>query len=214
MKPKLITLLVGKLFHPAPPAIAQQGFVWSGSVSLGARGVNDKANDPSKLNEYRDLDSNGIGIFDVRGRSSDYYINAFGENIGNDDQYFDFWGGRYGVFKYQVYSNELKHRFGSGSGALTPYTGVGGTTRTAVFPNPTVSTWNAFDNSLKRRDLGGFFEWSATSPWYFRVDANEVQRDGIKVMSANGVGFTGVFELPAPVDYTTRNFSVEGGYQS
>ena len=225
MKPKLISLLVANLFLAAPVAFAQQGFVWSGSVSLGARGVNDKANDPSKLNEYRDLDSNGIGIFDVRGRGSDYYINAFGENLGNDDQYFDLWGGRYGVFKYQIYSNELRHRFGSPPMVRSPYSGIGTTTLIAPFPaaaglaaSPVIvpSTWNAFDSSIERRDLGGFFEWSATSPWYFRVDANEVKREGVRTISgAQGTSpGNGFVELPRPVDWTTTNFSVEGGYQS
>jgi MtrB/PioB family decaheme-associated outer membrane protein len=60
------------------------------------------------------------------------------------------------------------------------------------------------------------FEWQATSPWYFRVDANEVRRDGINVIAgANGTspgnGFT---DLPAPIDWTTRTYSAEAGYST
>ena len=219
MRPKLMSILVANLLAAAPLAYAADGDVqWSGSVSAGARNVDDKATDPSKLNEYRDLGSgtSGIGGFELRGRGDRYYSNIYGENLGRDDQYLDLKGGSYGVFKYRLYSDELRHNFGSGPGALSPFSGIGGSTLTTTLPRPAVAAWNTFDHSYKRQNLGGMAEWQATSPWYFRTEANEVKREGINVFGgANGTspgnGFT---DLPSPISYTTRNYSAEAGYSA
>ena len=198
------------------PAAAQDRMEWSGSVSAGARHVDSDARDPSKLNEYRDLERGTSGIFgfELRGRSQDGYLNAYGENLGRDDQYLDLNGGRYNVFRYRLYSDQLRHNFGSGPGALSPFAGIGEPTITATLPNPNVATWGSFDHSYKRRDSGAMAEWQAASPWYFRVDANEVRREGVNVFSgANGTspgnGFT---DLPSPIEYKTRSVALEGGY--
>lgn len=219
MRPKLISILVANLLVASPLAFAQEGDQqWSGSVSVGARYVDDKTDDASKLNEYRDLGSGGTGIagFELRGRGDRYYTNVYGENLGQDDQYLDLKGGSYGRFKYRLYSDELRHNFGSGPGALSPFSGIGTSTLTATLPNPNVATWNTFDHSYTRRDLGGMAEWQATAPWYFRVDTNEVRREGVNVFAgANGTspgnGFT---DLPSPIAYTTRNISGEAGYST
>src|SRR6187397_3695379 len=113
MKPKLLALLIASMLAAAPPALAAEGDVVSGSVGIGYLHTNQNAQDPSKLNEYRDLDSGVLGIFDIRGRGEQFYFNGFGENLGRDDQYIDFNGGRYGVFKWRLYDNELRHNFGS-----------------------------------------------------------------------------------------------------
>jgi MtrB/PioB family decaheme-associated outer membrane protein len=209
-------MAVGLLFLAAPPGAAAEGLQFTGSIGLGLRNVNTNANDPSKANEYRDLSSGVLTNFDLRGRGDQDYINIFGENLGFDDQYFDMSGGRYDAFKYQLYSNSLRHNFGSGPGALSPFSGIGSSTLTAVFPNTNTNSWNNFDNSVKRVDTGGMFEVKITSPWYFRVDANEVQQNGTRVM-AGALGTSpgnGFAELPMPVDYTTRNTAFETGYQS
>src|SRR3982750_4928068 len=115
MRLTLISLAVASMFVAPPMAFAADGgFGLSGSAGIGLRNVNINAPDPSKAKEYRDLSNGVIGIFDVKGRGDEYYFNAFGENIGRDDQYLDFRGGKYGVFKYQLYDNELRHNFGSG----------------------------------------------------------------------------------------------------
>ena len=215
MKPKLISILIANIFLASPLAFAADGgLTWSGEASLGLRGVDEKARDASKLNEYRDLDSGPIGILDVRGRGDRYYVDAFGENFGRDDQYLDLRGGQYGVFKYRLYDNELRHNFGSGAGAISPYSGIGTPVLTATFPNTNTSTWNAFDNSYKRRDIGGMFEFSGNSPFYIRADANQVTFKGVRVISSTQSSFSGIVDLPSPVDYKTQNFTLEGGYQT
>ena len=215
MKPKLITMLVAGLFAPAFAQGQEAQPEWSGSVSLGVRNVAQSANDPSKLNEYRDLEEGGKAIFgfELRQRGDTSYFNGYGENLGRDDQYINLSGGRYGSFKYRLYDSELRHNFGSGPGARSPFNGIGGSTLTATLPNLNVNSWNTFDHSYKRKDFGGMFELQATSPWYFRVDANEVKREGINVFAgAKGTSpGNGFMDLPAPIDYTTRNYSAEVG---
>jgi MtrB/PioB family decaheme-associated outer membrane protein len=218
MKPRLLSVLVANLFVAAAPALAQEGMETSGSVSAGIRYVDNDAADPSKFTEYRDLEDGTSGIFgfEFRGRSQNNYFNAYGENLGADDQYLDLNGGRYQTFKYRIYQDHLRHNLGSGPGALSPFSGIGGGTITAPFPLPAVGAWNTFDHSYKRRDTGGMFEWQKASPWYFRVDANEIRRDGINVYAgANGTspgnGFT---DLPVPIDWLTRNYAAEVGYST
>jgi MtrB/PioB family decaheme-associated outer membrane protein len=220
MRPRLISILVANLLLASPLAFAEEGDMqWSGSVTVGARIVDDKADDNSKFNEYRDVGSGAVfGDFEFRGRSDRGYLNVYGENFGQENQFLDLKGGAYGVFKYRLYSDELRHNFGSGPGALSPFSGIGSGTLTAAFPRPTPPTtaWNTFDHSYSRRNVGGFAEWQATSPWYFRVDTNQVKRDGINVFAgANGTspgnGFT---DLPSPIDYTTTDISGEAGYST
>src|SRR6266540_3041382 len=161
MKRELISILAANLFLAAPLAhAADEEGEWSGSATLGIRNVSDNANDPSKLNEYRDLGSGprGVAGFELRRRSDVDYLNAYGENIGRDDQYLDLKGGRYGVFKYRLYDDELRHNFGSGPGARSPFSGIGTSTITATLPNPNVDTWNTFDHSYQRRNWGGMLE--------------------------------------------------------
>ena len=218
MKPKLISILVASAFVPALAQAQEPQRTWSGSVSIGARHSAVNANDPSKFNEYRDLEdgTQPFGGFEVRQRAPNYYLNGYGENIGRDDQYLDLNGGSYGSFKYRLYSDKLRHNFGSGPGARTPFFGAGSDTLTLVPNTLDTATWNTFDHSYKRHNFGGMFELQKTSPWYFRVDANEVKRDGINVFSgAKGTSpGNGFMELPAPIDYTAKNISGEVGFSN
>ena len=216
MKRKLIAVLIANLFAASSIAHAEEDLKWTGEVTLGGRGVSIKANDPSKFREYRDLDDDPITVIDVRSENDTRRYNIFLENIGRDDQYIDIRGVRFGAWKFRLYDNELRHNFGLGPGALSPYSGIGSDTLTSTFPRTVVSTWNPFDDSLKRRDIGGLFEWSGQSQWYFRTEANEVSRDGIKVIGgAQGTSpGNGNIDLPSPVDWKTRNISGEFGYQA
>ncbi len=121
MKPKLISILVASLLVASPLALAAEGggMTWTGEASLGLRQSNDAALDDSKLNEYRDLGSTApLTTFDAKGRGDNYYLNLFGENLGRDDMFLDFRGGKYGTFKYQLYDNELRHNLGPASGRV------------------------------------------------------------------------------------------------
>ena len=131
MKRTLLSVLVADfLIASLPAAAADGGMKWTGSASLGLRSVHDNSPDPSKLNEYRDLGNGVIGELEVRGRSDNYHFDGFLENPGRDDQYMDLRGGMYGMFKYRLYNNELRHNFGSGVATAT--TGMMKSSTTAV----------------------------------------------------------------------------------
>lgn len=223
MKSRLIPILVANLFAVSA-VLAADGdgkFDLSGSVSVGGRFINDSAANGAKLNEYRDLGSDSaIGNISVQGRGDRYYLNFFGENFGLDDFYGDLKGGQYGVFKYGLYGNNLRHNLSWGPvGGQTFYSGVGTNSLTyatapLVLPSTDTATWTPFNYQLRREDYGGFFEFTNNSPWYFRADANEVTRKGVRPIGSNQVGLVALVELAAPVDYKTKNWSAEGGYSS
>ncbi|HEX4780134.1 MAG TPA: MtrB/PioB family outer membrane beta-barrel protein [Usitatibacter sp.] len=215
MNRKGICILVAGAF--AGPAVADEPdpFRMSGTLSIGGLHTDTSDTpDASKLNEYRDLSSGLLTTLDVKGRNSRYWLDFFGENLGRDDQYLAARGGMYDVFKYRLYSDALKHNFLFNG--VTPYSGAGTANQTATFPSLDKSTWNSLDIGYKRRDDGLMFEWQKSDPWYARVEANQVRWSGSKPGSSSqgtspGNGFV---ELSLPVDYKTRNASVEAGYNT
>ena len=190
---------------------------FTGAVRLTGISTHVTGDNPFRLFEYRDIDSGMSGAFDLRGQSNAWYWNAFGENIGRDDMFLQLKGGRYGVFKYGVYSDDVIHNLTYN--AITPFTGVG--TNNLTFAGATASvdtaTWNRFDYSIQHRNVGGWADAqaSADSPFYARITTNRKRTEGIKPLGAAGTSPGGpVYELPAPVDWTTTDFSGEVGYAS
>ncbi len=214
MGKKILALLIAHLF--AIPAWAQSDvFRVQGSVSVGGIAVDDgDAANGAKLHEYRDLSNGLLTGIDLRGRSSRYWLDFFGENLGRDDTYASLRGGMYDVFKYRFSSDSLRHNFLFNG--RTPYAGAGGPAQTATFPQLDPNTWNSLDVGYKRRNDAGYFELQALSPWYFRADANQVTSSGSKIGSSSqglspGNGFV---DLAFPVEYRTRNATFETGYNS
>jgi MtrB/PioB family decaheme-associated outer membrane protein len=215
MNKKLICILVSNLFAVAPAFAEGDDFRIFGTFGLGGITVDDhNAADASKLNEYRDLGNGVLANFDVRGRSKGYWLDAFGENLGRDDQYLNFRGGMYDVFKYRLYSDSLKHNFLFNG--ITPYANAGSTAATATFPQLDPNTWNSVDIGYKRRDDGMYFEFQGASPWYFRAEGNQVTWKGTKPgASSQGTSpGNGYVDLSFPVDYKTTNASLEAGYDT
>jgi hypothetical protein len=219
MKRNLIAALIGSLLLAATAAFAADHefakLEWTGSAGIGGQVVDTKDTvDEGKLREYRDMRSGPLSLFDLRGRSSTYYIDLFTENLGRKDFYFDLKGGSYGKFKYRLFSDNLEHFFTTD--ARTPYSGAGTTTQRAQFPNLNPSTWNTYDLAYKRRNDGGMFEMSFGSPWYLRADVGSIGFEGNKLQAypqgtSSGQGFV---DLAVPVDYETTNYSVEAGYST
>jgi MtrB/PioB family decaheme-associated outer membrane protein len=215
MDKKPIAILVASLFAAGGAFAQDDPFKLQGSVGLGGIYVDDNdAKDASKFNEYRDLSNGVLSNFDFRGRSSRYWLDAFGENLGRDDQYLNFRGGLYDVFKYRLYSDALKHNFLFNG--ITPYAGAGGPAVTATFPSLNPATWNSLDIGYKRRDDGLAFEFQGVAPWYFRAEGNQVSWSGSKP-GASSQGLSpgnGFVDLSFPVDYKTRNATIEAGYNT
>ena len=168
MRVKLIAIVVAGLF--AQNAYADENWVWSGSAELGGRGTNiDGANrngavgpattstspalptpyqgpvDGAKAKEYQDIDSAAIGVIDVRGGNRAYYLRAFGEEFGRDDQFINITGGGYGVWKASLYNNDIPHNYSFN--ALTPLAGTPGTLLVGPglpYPqSPNPATWTS-----------------------------------------------------------------------
>lgn len=222
MKSRLLPILIANLF--AASAFAQdtsQAFRWTGSIDFGVIGKNLNATDEGKAREYRDLDGGVLGGFDIKGRGTNrYWVDAFGENLFRDDMYVDVKGGRFGDFKYQVFYDSLVHNWATD--ARSPLRGVGGSVLTGPYPVNTPSSaintnpWSTFDLKDKKHKYGAMFEYSGGTPWFIRADYNEKTDKGLKlVSSSNGTSpGNGFSELPSPLDWKARNFSLEGGYAS
>ncbi|HEY5309698.1 MAG TPA: MtrB/PioB family outer membrane beta-barrel protein, partial [Casimicrobiaceae bacterium] len=242
MKVKLIALVVAGLFAQSAAA---DDFLWSGSLEAGGRGTNiDGANrngangntaplstanpltpytgptDGAKAQEYQNINSAPIGVFDVRGSSRDMYLRAFGEELGRDDQFINIVGGGYGVWKASLYNNNIPHEYSFN--ALSPLSGSGGgllqvAPSTLPYPglrNPDL--WYTYNLGTQRNTWGANGEFSGKTPWFIRADYNEVKTNGIKPSSGQlGTGSgNGLIELGAPVDYKTQNATIEGGYNT
>ena len=225
MRRKLLCSLVGGLFVAAP-AFAQTDddpMRVEGSATIGGITNNSNAFDRAQIELYQDLGNGALSSVGARGRNSRSWFDGYGENFGRTDQFMYLRGGTYGVFRAGAYLNDIPHTFSSN--AYSPYAGIGGNTLTATFPLgalPTAAlpqapgTWNGYSWGYDRRDAGGYLEWQRNSPWYARVDGNQVKFNGTKVGSAaNGTSpGNGFVDLAFPTQYTTSNWGAEGGYQA
>jgi hypothetical protein len=210
-----LPLLIAGLLAAAGSARADDApWVVEGGVSVGGIGTDKSGRDPSKIQEYQDLDSGLLSNLFVRGRNDRDWLDFYGENFGRDDQFITLRGGRYDVFKYGISTNWLPHNYVNQ--ALTPFQGTGTAMLTAPFPVPNPATWNTTNIGFERKDTHGFVEWQATSPWYARVDGGQVTFDGTQPKSGalgNSPG-NGFADFAAPVAYTTSSASGEIGYSS
>jgi len=175
--------------------------------TVGGISTDRSGKDFSKIEEYQDLGNGVLSNIFYRGRDDRNWVDFYGENFGRDDMYVSLRGGQYDAYKYRAYTNWLPHNLAYD--ARTPFFGVGSSLLTAQFPAPSPDTWNPFNLGYQRKDTGGYFEWQATSPWYVRVEGNQVKFDGTKAGSgalgtSPGNGF---MDLAIPVSTTTTRRS-------
>src|SRR5512139_196838 len=224
-KRKPLSILIASLFL-ATPAAAQginwqdplapylpAGWITEGEFTVGPIFSNINSDDPSKAIEYRDLDDGALSNILLRGRSaSGQWYDFRGENFGREDMYVNLRGGQYDAWKGRLYWDWIPHE--RGINMRTPLLDAPSADLRNRFPQANPDTWAQFNYGYQRKDLGGYFEWQRNSPWYFRVDANSVTYEGIKVgAAANGTSpGNGYIDLPIPVDYRTNNASFEAGY--
>jgi len=214
MKKNQLSALISVLFVAAP-AFAQSDdgpFRATGQVTAGGIVTDTNSKDPSKFEQYQDLNNGMLSNIGIFGRNNKSWIDAYGENFGRDDMYVNLRGGMYDVFRARAYTNWMPHNLLFNG--LTPFTGAGTANLTAAFPQPNPAGWQALDLGFQRKDTGGMFEWQAYSPWYFRVEGNQVKQSGTKVGSgSNGTSpGSGFMDLPLPVQYETNNVTGEIGY--
>ena len=182
----------------------------SGSVVLGGR-LTDGEDDSAKFQEYRDLDDAILGDFTFNYNQDAYWLGAEGQNIGQDDQFYQLTGGSYEKFKYAFFYNEIPHNLTFD--ALSFYSGIGSDSLTITFADPDIpATWTNFDYQIETKTYGGDISFTLAEPFYFSLGANRQEKNGLKPLGSGS--FSGAVEMPEPVDYTTDNYTANGGYRS
>ena len=218
MKPRTLPLLIAGLFATgasfADDTPAPAPWVTQGAATVGAMGTNTSGRDPSKLEEYQDLNSGVLSNIFMQGRDDKDWVDFYGENFGRNDQFITLRGGRYDVFKYAISTNWLPHNFVDQ--ALTPYQGSGTALLNATFPSPNPATWNKINIGYERKDTKGYFEWKAANPWYTRIEGQQINFEGTRPGSA-ALGTSpgnGFMDFAVPISYTTNTATAEVGYSS
>lgn len=211
MKNRTFLLAAAVLFVlPSTQALADNNGDVDGFVELGIRGVDDQ-DDSAKFQEYRDLDDGVFGRIYLKYYKDSYHFGVKGKNIGQDDQYYSLYGGEYGQFDYKFFYDEIPHNLSFD--AKTFFSGVGNNTLTVQGVDPSnEAAWQNFDYSVDRKNYGGKINISLGSPFFVKVGMDRQEKDGLKPLGSGS--FSGQVEMPEPVDYTTNNFFLAGGYRS
>lgn len=179
-----------------------------GEVNVGLR-ANDFDEESARFDEYRDRSDGLFGSADFLMDEETYFVGASVENPALDDQYYELRGGVFGLFKGEIFYDELTHNLSYDN--LTPAAGIGSDVLIVPSPVPPVSSWSSFDHDVEVKTLGADFIVDTRNPFYFKVSADQQQKDGIRPYGL----YTGsVFKLAMPIDYTTYNTMLEAGYRS
>lgn len=230
---KLAFVLAFLLFVVGGGKIMAEEINTSGDVSLGLRTVGSEK-DSAKFQEYRDLKDGIFGEVNIDAESGAYWLSFTGKNIGYDDESYLLTGGRYGLFKYKLFYDEVIHNYSFG--AKTFYGGVGTSKLDYSAPpipdnnftlnfSTDVNTWNEFDYYRKIKRYGIEFLLSPkTTPIYANVEYNQWDISGLypigvpsgvrRTGATSGSPFGNVVEMPAPIDYLVNNYAAEVGYSN
>jgi hypothetical protein len=186
MTKKLVASVIASLFAAAPASRKSEEAIPCASRARApvAHEQQHDAFDRAQLDLYQDLSNGVLSNIGMQGRNSTSWFQGYGENFGRTDQYMFLRGGMYDVFKAGAYLNDIPHTFSSN--AYSPYNGIGGNVLTATFPLgalpvPQPPATGATSRWGTTGAMGGFAEWQKNSPWYFRVDGNQVSFSGTKM---------------------------------
>lgn len=175
-------------------------------------GVKGGEGGKAKFTEYKDLEEHWrlFGNVDLGLDSEKYFLNFQANDIAYDTQRYILDGGIWGKFKFDLFYDEIPHNLTFD--ARTYYQGAGSHQLTGT-PNLNFNTWNTFDYSFERRQYGAGFRFPLLKPFFFDVSFQREERDGTKAagIPAGTPGGPAV-EVPEPMDYTTNNLKLEGGY--
>jgi MtrB/PioB family decaheme-associated outer membrane protein len=185
-----------------------------GEVSLEGIWVDVDAEEggKAKFTEYRDLEEDGgvYGGAKLKFDTDKHFLNFDAGDFGYDTQYYKIDGGMWGKFKLDLFYDEIPHNLTFD--ARTTFSGAGSDTLTGT-PNTNFSSWDTFDYSLERRQYGGGVKVNWITPFFFDASFQREEREGIKPTGVAETSPGGIaFELPEPINYTTNNLNVEGGY--
>ena len=219
MSKKLLSTLIASLFAAAP------AFAQSDDDPMRVAGQGDRSaastttrtrKDKAKLEEYQDLGNGVLSNVGVHGRNSTTLVRRLRRELRPQRpvhvparRHVRRLQGR-GVPQRDAAQFLVQRRHAVRRRGQQPADGDVPAARTRA-------TWNSFNLGYERKDAGGYFEWQKNSPWYFRVDGNQVKFNGTKVGSgANGTspgnGYTSTSRSRCRTK--TSNWGVEGGYQT
>jgi MtrB/PioB family decaheme-associated outer membrane protein len=213
MKSKIIIIAVILCLSPFFNIFAEEESEFKGEISLTGV-LRDINGNEAKFKEYNDLRSGAYGRLLLNYDTEKYFMDFKADGIAYDTQNYSLGGGMWGKFRADIYYNEIPHNFTFGARSF--YYGIGGNYLTfpGPAPNPNIITWDEFDYSIKRKNYGGGFKFEMLKPFYFDVSASREERDGLYPIGVSllSPGGPALEQLPMPIDYTTTNIKLEGGY--
>ena len=184
MSKKLLSTLIASLFVAAP-ALAQSDDPMrvEGSATIGGIYNDQNASDTAKLQEYQDLGNGALSSFGAQGRSSNDLVRGLRrEHRPRRPVHVP---ARRHVRRLQVRRVPQRDAAQLLEQRDHAVQRRGRQHACGDVPAAQPGRWNSFDLGYERQDDGGYFEWQKNSPWYFRVDGNQVKFDGTKVGSAS-----------------------------
>jgi MtrB/PioB family decaheme-associated outer membrane protein len=213
MKPRMILLVFLMMILSFSLSLAEETKL-EGEVSLNGVyvGVEGGEGGKAKFTEYKDLQEHWrlFGNIDLGLDSDRYFLDLKVNDPGYDTQRYELDGGIWGKYKFDLFYNEIPHNLTFD--ARTYYQGAGSHNLTGT-PNQNFNTWNTFDYSIERKQYGAGFGFPILNPFFFDVSFQREERDGIKAagLAASSQGGP-IVEVPEPIDNTTNNLKLEGGY--
>ena len=212
MKSKIMIFAVILCLSPFFDIFAEES-EFKGEITL--TGVfRDINGDEAKFKEYNDLRNGAYGRLRLNYDTEKYFMDFKADDIAYDTQNYRLGAGMWGKLRANIYYNEFPHNFTLGSRSF--YQGIGGNylTYPGAAPNLNVSTWDEFDYSIERKNYGGGLKLEMLKPFYFNVSASREEREGLYPIGVSllSPGGPALEQLPMPIDYTTTNIKLEGGY--
>ena len=206
MKKAVYALIILVLLASQTFAAADAKVEVHGSIEAGYRMVDDQNGNNARFLEYRDLDDNPFGGFDLSLQRGSFYLNLQGHDITQDDQSYLLEGTDYRNFAFTFFYDETPHNLSFD--ARAPYTGIGHQDLKAA---PTTTDIDTFDYKVEREEFGGYATLSLATPFYLTLGILRRLQDGIRPLGSGD--YWRNLELPEPVDYTTDEISLQVGYR-
>jgi hypothetical protein len=231
------------------PVVVDTPWWTHGFMEVGGRGflnnpqrdghIFQGGNSLAKFYEYRDLRPGPTGDFFVAAGSGNglYEIDAWGKNVGYNDQRYDAYlskaGEQYFNFMWDqtphIYSTSASTLFNTNGNVLTLANPNFGhnlfTTFGGAWPAPSLANGATIQSAITngvhltdvgiRRDTAAVdYRYTPTDNWDFRANYSNMRRTGSQV---DGVLFTATnngsrADVAKPVADTTQNFGVNGEY--
>lgn len=212
MKAKIIMSVIVLSLFPLSNAIAEENKLEGSITATGVlRHINGDGNE-AKFNEYRDIRDGVYGRIRLNYDTDKFFGNFKADDTAYETQYYRLEGGMWGNFKAHIYFDEIPHNFTFDARSF--YNGIGSDHLTYSTLNPDSSTWNEFDYSTKRKNLGGGLQLDLLKPFFFDFSASREKKEGkypigVSLLSPGGADLE---QIPMPIDYSTTNLKLEGGY--